>query len=76
MVTIAFSDFEKVDLRVGLVLESSIPEESEKLIKLSVDFGDPSTGSGREVRTIFTGLQSWYEPDFFQGKNFIFLYNF
>jgi methionine--tRNA ligase beta chain len=66
--TISFSDFEKVDLRVGKVLEASFPEGSEKLIRLRVDFKD-------EERIIFTGLKAWYEPEFFQDKLFIFVYN-
>ncbi len=66
--TIPFSDFEKVDLRVGKVLEASFPEGSEKLIKLRVNFKE-------EERVIFTGLKAWYEPEFFEGKNFIFVYN-
>lgn len=68
MDTISFDDFTKVDLRVGKVLEASIPENSEKLIKLLVDFG-------AEQRTIFTGMQTWYEPEFFHNKSFIFVYN-
>ena len=65
---ISFDQFLNVDLRVGKVLEATIPEGSEKLIRLVVDFG-------REQRTIFTGLKSWYEPDFFKGRLFVFVYN-
>jgi methionyl-tRNA synthetase len=67
--TIPFADFAKVDLRVGRVIEASLPEDSEKLIKLTVDFAEESP------RTIFTGLKAYYEPQFFQDKNFIFVYN-
>lgn len=66
---VPFSDFEKVDLRVGKVLEASLPEDSEKLIRLVVDFGNS------ETRTVFTGLKIWYEPEFFQDKLFVFVYN-
>lgn len=66
--TVPFSDFAKVDLRVGLVQEAVKVEGSQKLIKLVVDFSD-------DVRTIFTGLQAWYEPDYFAGKKFVFVYN-
>lgn len=65
---ISFEQFLNVDLRVGKVLEATIPEGSEKLIRLVVDFG-------LEQRTIFTGLKPWYEPDFFIGRLFVFVYN-
>lgn len=65
---IPFSDFAKVDLRVGLVEEASEVEGSEKLIKLVVSFGN-------ETRTIFTGLRAWYTSTDFASKKFIFVYN-
>lgn len=66
---IPFTDFEKVDLRVGKILEASLPEGSEKLIKLSVDFSEEFP------KTVFTGLKSWYNPEYFEGKLFVFVYN-
>jgi tRNA-binding EMAP/Myf-like protein len=38
--TIEFSDFLKVELRVGRVVEASSPEWSEKLLEFKVDFGE------------------------------------
>lgn len=65
---ISISQFNGVDLRVGKVLEASIPEGSEKLIKLTVDFRD-------EQRIVFTGMRVWYNPEYFEGKLFAFVYN-
>lgn len=65
---IPFSDFAKIDLRIGQVTEAILVPESQKLIKLIVDFGD-------QERIVFTGLQAWYTPDDFTGKKFVFVYN-
>ncbi|WP_247670589.1 hypothetical protein [Alteromonas sp. MMG017] len=36
---IEFSDFEKLDIRVGTIIELAEVEKSKKLMKLTVDFG-------------------------------------
>ena len=38
--TIEYFDFEKLDLRVGEVVDAIVPAWSEKLIELKVNFGD------------------------------------
>jgi methionine--tRNA ligase beta chain len=71
---ITIDDFARVEQRVGLVTEAVNVEKSEKLIKLTVDFGDPSAGGG--VRTIFTGVRPFgYTPEDFAGKQFLFVFN-
>lgn len=74
--TINIEDLAKVDLRVGKVVQASLVEKSEKLIKLTVDFGEDHLPSSEQtLRIIFTGMRKWYAPDFFEGKMFVFAYN-
>ena len=54
---IAFDDFAKVDLRVGLVVEAEKVEKSNKLIKLQVDVGEASP------RQILAGISEHYDPE-------------
>ena len=68
--TISYNDFAKLDFRVGTVVQAKDVEESEKLIKLSVDFGE-EIGS----RTIFAGIKGWYSPEDLVGKQTVFLVN-
>lgn len=67
---ITFADWEKLDVRLGTIVEASAPEWSNKLIQLTVDFGD-------EIghRTIFTGMRKWYGPETFQGRQALFIVN-
>ncbi|MCC4820977.1 tRNA-binding protein, partial [Vibrio lentus] len=37
---ITFDDFAKLDIRVGLIVKVSEVAKSDKLMKLTVDFGD------------------------------------
>jgi len=67
---INYSDFEKLDIRVGRVVKVEAPEWSEKLLRFEVDFGE-EVGE----RIIFSGIKKWYKNEDFLGKQFIFLIN-
>jgi methionine--tRNA ligase beta chain len=70
---ITIEDFGRVEIRVGKVIEAENVAKSEKLIKLTVDFG-PSAASGS--RTIYTGVREYgYTPEDFAGKQFMFVVN-
>ena len=66
---IAFEDFEKLDIRVGTITSISEVEKSEKLMKLTVDFGD-------HVRSILAGIkQERDNPAEIEGRQALFLVN-
>ena len=67
---IEYGDFEKLDLRVGKVLEASEPEWSNKLIEMKVDFG---TEIGQ--RTIFAGIRKFVTFSDLIGKKYVFIVN-
>jgi methionyl-tRNA synthetase len=60
MVTI--DDFAKLDLRVALIVAAEKVAGSTKLLKLTLDVGEPRT------RTVFAGIQSAYAPEQLAGK--------
>ena len=66
---ITFDDFAKLDLRVGTIVNCEEKEGSDKLLRLTVDFGED------ETRTILSGIKQWYQPDDLKGKQFVFVYN-
>ncbi len=68
--TIQFADFAKVEIRIGRVVEASIPKGSRKLIRQVVDFGEEI---GRRV--IFSGIQAFYRPEGLLGKQLPYLIN-
>lgn len=67
---VKFSDFIKLDMRVGLVVEAKDPDWSNKLLELTVDFGKEI---GR--RTIFAGVKGIYTPEYFIDKKGVFVVN-
>ncbi len=68
--TIEYPDFEKLDLRVGLVTAAEMPDWSNKLIQFTVNFG-AEVG----IKTILSGVKKWYTPEDFIGKKFPFVIN-
>ena len=66
---IAFEDFEKLDIRVGTITTVAEVENSNKLMKLTVDFGD-------HVRSILAGIKQERENPFeIEGKQALFVVN-
>lgn len=66
---ISIEDFAKVELKIGNVTAASEVPGSEKLIQLTVDAGEET------LRTILTGMKTWYKPKFFVGKQIVFVSN-
>ena len=67
---VAFEDFEKLDIRVGHILNCEKVKKSKKLLKFTID-----DGSGVE-RTICSGIAAYYEPEDLIGKDVLFVANF
>jgi len=66
---ISFSDFEKIDIRVGTITNVSDVEKSKKLVRFTVDFGDHS-------RSILAGIkQERNDPKEIEGKQALFVLN-
>ena len=65
-----FSDFQKLDIRVGTVIEATVPEWSHWVMKLKVDLG-----SEIGERTVFAGIMKFYQPQDLIGKQFPFVVN-
>ncbi|MGB7957975.1 MAG: methionine--tRNA ligase subunit beta [Minisyncoccia bacterium] len=60
-------EFQKMDLRVGTVVSAERIEGSGKLLKLSVDIGEP--------RQILSGIAKSYSPEELVGKQVVIIAN-
>ena len=67
--TVAFEDFQKLDIRVGIVKACEKVKKSKKLLRFSLDDG------GGTDRTILSGIAQWYEPEQMVGKRVLFIAN-
>ena len=64
-----FDDFEKLDIRVGKVLECEPVPKSEKLLRFLLEVGS-------ETRQILSGVAKFTDPKSMIGKNVLFIANF
>ena len=66
--TVYINYLEKIDLRVGEVVEAEDIPKSKKLLKLVVDLGN-------EKRQIVSGIKNYYKPEELVGKKVIIVCN-
>jgi methionyl-tRNA synthetase len=65
---IPFEDFEKLDIRVGTVLECTKVPKADKLLCFKI-------ADGLENRTIVSGIAKYYKPEELVGKQVCFIAN-
>ena len=64
-----FEDFEKLDLRVGKVIECEKVPKSDKLLRFVLQVGS-------DTRQILSGISKYHTPEELIGKNVVFVANF
>ena len=68
MENINFEEFQKIDLRVGKIIEAEKIEGTDKLLKLKVDLGE-------EERQLVAGIAKFYQPEDLVGKEIVVVAN-
>ena len=66
---ITWEEFNKVEFRIGEIMEAINVEKSEKLIRMVVDFGEMGQ------RVVFSGIRKYYSPEGLVGKKTVFVVN-
>ncbi|MXX07546.1 MAG: methionine--tRNA ligase [Gammaproteobacteria bacterium] len=66
--------FAKVDLRVAQVIEASLVEGADKLLRLRLDLGVDAAGDPVE-RTVFAGIRTAYKPEQLTDKLLVVVAN-
>ena len=65
---IEFEDFEKLDIRVGRVIECEKVPKSSKLLRFTLQVGS-------NTRQILSGISKYHKPEELIGKNVLFVAN-
>jgi len=66
---ITYQEFEKLDIRIGLIIDAESIPKSRNLVKLKVDIGEP------EPRQILAGISQYYKPEELKGRKIVVLAN-
>jgi methionyl-tRNA synthetase len=64
----SFDDFNKMDIRIGTILEAERVPKTDKLLKLLID-------TGIDKRTVVSGIAGYYEPEKIIGQQVSILVN-
>lgn len=81
---ISYEDFSKVEIKAGKILSAEKIPDTDKLLKLSVDFGQvtvPGIGDvpaeiKKDVRQIVSGISTYFpDPAVLVGKTCMFVTN-
>jgi methionyl-tRNA synthetase len=63
-----FDDFQKMDIRVGTIIEAEKVAKTKKLLKLKID-------TGIDQRTVVSGIAEYYNPEEIIGQQVCILVN-
>jgi len=66
---ITIDDFAKVQIQIGLILGAEVIEGSDKLLKLTVDFGEELP------RQVLSGIRAFMALDELVGRKYLFVTN-
>lgn len=66
---IEFADFDKVDLRIGQIIEAEEIKEADKLLRLKVDIGEG------QIRQIISGIKAAYKAEQMVGRKVLVCVN-
>ena len=66
---IEYSDFAKLDLRVGLIIQCEKVPKSKNLFKLMINCGE------KEKKQIITGISQFYSPEELVNRKVVILVN-
>ncbi len=76
---ITIDDFKKAEMRIGEIISAEPVEGSEKLLKLRVNFGTPSsaeaTAGKEDIRQVISGIAKHVDSATLPGKKFAFATN-
>lgn len=74
-IMITIDDFKKVEMRAGKIISAEAIEGSEKLLRLSVDFGSTSAEGFGGTKQVVSGIAKFVSPESLVGTICAFVTN-
>ncbi len=66
---VEFSDFQKLDLRIGVILKAEKHPDADKLLRFDIDLGE------EKPRQILSGIAAYFKPEELTGKKVVVVAN-
>jgi len=67
---ITFDDFQKVEMRIGTIVEAEVPSWSHWVVKMTVDFGEEIG-----TKVCFSGIMKFFKPEDLKNNQYPFVIN-
>ncbi len=76
MSLVSFDDFKKIEIRAGKILSAEKIPDTDKLIRLSVDFAEHDEAGQPKPRQIVSGIATYFpDPQKLVGRTCMFVTN-
>ena len=72
---ISYEDFAKIEIKVGKVMNAEKIPDTDKLLRLAVDFVEKDEGGNIKPRQIVSGIALLIPPENLIGRKFTFVTN-
>jgi methionyl-tRNA synthetase len=73
---ISIDEFSKIEIKIGTVRSAEYVPETDKLLRLMVDFNEVSPGGEKSPRQIISGIAAYVpEPESLCGRQLAFVTN-
>jgi len=73
---ISIDEFSKIEVKVGTVRTAERVPETDKLLRLTVDFGEVTSNGNESLRQIISGIAAYVpEPEMLVGRQLAFVTN-
>ncbi len=73
---VSYEEFKKVEIRAGRILSAEKIPETDKLLKLSVDFAEKDEQGNQKPRQIVSGISTYFtDPSVLVGRTCMFVTN-
>ncbi|MBK5215423.1 MAG: hypothetical protein JJE53_01280 [Candidatus Pacebacteria bacterium] len=59
---VTYEEFNKMNMKIGTIMEALPIPETDKLLKCQIDFGEVDENGNRKLRQIISGIHEYY-PD-------------
>ncbi len=73
---ITFDDFKKIKMAIGKIISAEKVPETDKLLRLNVDFNEKNEAGESKPRQVVSGISTHFpDPELLVGNKYVFVIN-
>jgi len=73
---VTYEEFNKMNMKIGTIMEVEPIPETDKLLKCQIDFGEVDENGNKKLRQIISGIHEYYpDPSVLINKQVLYIVN-